>query len=271
MINIENVTFKYRNSENILQDFNLRINEGETIAIVGRNGSGKSTIGKLISGIIKPKSGKIYIDDLDISNRKNYEEIRKKVGIVFQNPENQIIFNNIYDEISFSLKTLEDKEIKNRIDEALNDVEMLKYKEKDLYNLSLGQKQRVMIAEILAKHPKYIILDEPTTMIDSVGKDKIHNIIKKLKSLGYTIILITNNSEEILLADRIVILDNKKIVKEIEKEDLLEQANILEKYEVKIPMIIELILNLRKEGLNIQLNDYTMSELTKSLKGKIIN
>ena len=119
--------------------------------------------------------------DLEISKKKDREKIKKKVGIVFQNPDNQIIFNQIQDEIAFSLKGLEQVEIEKRIEEALEKVEMKEFKEKDLYNLSLGQKQRIMIAEILAKHPKYIILDEPTTMIDSLGKEKIYQIIKELK------------------------------------------------------------------------------------------
>ena len=223
MIKVEDVLYKYKGSNyNVLNGLNFSVKDGEIIAIIGKNGSGKSTIGKLIAGITKLKQGKIFIDDIDIS--KNYKLIQDKIGIVFQNPENQIIFNNIYDELSFSLRNLEKEEIEKRVNQALEKVEMIDLKNHDLYTLSLGQKQRIMIAEVLAKNPKYIILDEPTTMIDSQGKEKIYNIIQNLKKQGYTIICITNLADEILLADRTLILSEGKIINEIKKEELVEKA-----------------------------------------------
>lgn len=169
MIRLENVNFKYKNSDSkILDDLNFSVQDGEIVTIVGKNGSGKSTIGKLISGVIRLKHGRITIDDLDV--QKDHNELLEKIGIVFQNPDNQIIFNNIYDEFAFSLKGLDKSEIDERINSSLEQVGMLEYRNSDLYSLSLGQKQRVMIAEVLARKPKYIILDEPTTMIDSKRK-----------------------------------------------------------------------------------------------------
>ena len=148
MIKVKNVSFKYKNSDTmILDNLNFEVKDGEIIVIVGQNGSGKSTIGKLISGIIKLKQGNITVDDLKIKDKK----VQDKIGIVFQNPENQIIFNNIYDELSFSVKGLEKAEIESRIENSLKQVGMLEYKNNDLYSLSLGQKQRIMIAEVLAK------------------------------------------------------------------------------------------------------------------------
>ena len=231
----------------VLEDLNFQVHEGEIVTIVGENGSGKSTIGKLIAGILKLKKGNIIIDDLEVSKKSNNKEIRNKVGIVFQNPENQIIFNDIYDELSFALKGLEKQEIEKRIKRALEEVEMEDLKDKDLYNLSLGQKQRMMIAEVLTRNPKYIILDEPTTMIDSLGKEKIHTIIKNLKIQGYSIICITNLADEILLADRTLILDKGKIVAEIKKEDLVEKAEILKKYGIKIPTLLEIAVGLKEK------------------------
>ena len=268
MIKIENVSFKYKESEMILNNLNFQINEGEILAIVGKNGSGKSTIGKLISGILKLKNGKILIDDIEIS--KNAKELNSKVGIVFQNPENQIIFSNINDEIAFSLQNLSKEEIEKRIKTSLQKVDMLEAIQKDLYTLSLGQKQRVMIAEVLAKNPKYIILDEPTTMIDSTGKEKIYEIIKNLKKQGYTIICITNLADEILLADRTLILENGQIVAEIHKNELAEKINILKKYEIKIPTILEIIEKLKEKGINIELQDYNVEQLVNSLN-KVCN
>lgn len=259
MIRLENVSFKYKESNKILDNISFEVNDGEIISIVGKNGSGKSTIGKLIAGILKLKEGNIFIDDLDI--KKHQKEIRDKVGIVFQNPENQIIFNSIEDELSFALKDLSKQEIDKRINEALEKVEMLDFKNKDLYNLSLGQKQRIMIAEILAKNPKYLIFDEPTTMIDSIGKEKIYKIIKNLKQQGYTIICITNLADEILLADRTLVLEQGKIALEIKREELVEKAEELRKYEIKLPTILEILVELQKNDVQINAKEYTIQEL----------
>lgn len=268
MISLKNISFQYKNSPHLtLNNLSFDIREGEIIAIVGKNGSGKSTLGKLISGILKLKKGQILIDNLDISQRKNEQTVREKIGIVFQNPENQIIFNNIYDELSFSLKNFKKSEIDQRIDTALREVDMLEFKEKDLYTLSLGQKQRIMIAEILSKHPKYLVLDEPTTMIDSLGKEKIYQIIRSLKSHGYTIICITNLADEILLADRTLLLDHGKIVAEIKKEELVKKIDFFKQYEIKIPTILEILAGLNENGINIHLEEYTSTELVLQLKG----
>ena len=259
MIRLENVSVKYKESNKILDNISFEVHDGEIISIVGKNGSGKSTIGKLIAGILRLKEGNIFIDDLDIKKYQN--EISDKVGIVFQNPENQIIFNSIEDELSFALKDLSEQEIDKRINDALEKVDMLDFKNKDLYNLSLGQKQRIMIAEILAKNPKYLIFDEPTTMIDSIGKEKIYKIIKILKQQGYTIICITNLADEILLADRTLVLDQGKIALEIKREELVEKAEALKKYEIKLPTILEILVELQKNGIQVNAKDYTIPEL----------
>ncbi len=263
MIKVENVSFKYKNCDNfILDNLNFEIKEGEVVAIVGQNGSGKSTIGKIISGILKIKQGNVFIDELKIKDK----EAQRRVGIVFQNPENQIIFNNIYDELSFSLKGLNKDEIENRIINSLRKVDMLDYKDRDLYTLSLGQKQRIMIAEVLAKKSKYIVLDEPTTMIDSQGKEKIYNIIKELKNEGYTIICITNLAEEILIADRTLILKNGKIVEEIKKEELINKVYKLQENEIKEPILLEILDKLGKNKIIFDMKDYTVNELVENLK-----
>lgn len=269
MIKIKNVTYRYKKGQDILKDINIDIKDKETIVIMGKNGSGKSTLGKLISGIIKPKQGKILIDDLDIADKKNIEQIRKKIGIVFQNPENQIIFNNVQDEVSFALKNLEKEEIEKRIQVALDKVYMKNEIKQDLYELSLGQKQRIVISEVLVKQPKYIVMDEPTTMIDSIGKEKIYHIVEELKKEGYTIIYITNMAEEILLADRIVILQNGKIAEVITKQQLLDKPEILQQYDIKIPIILEIIKGLAKEGIDVNLEDYSIQELVRKLKEMI--
>lgn len=266
MIKVENVSFKYKNSDNkILNNLNLEIEDGEVVALVGKNGSGKSTIGKLLSGILKLKQGNITIDGMEIKNRKAQD----KIGIVFQNPENQIIFNNIYEELSFSLNGLEKNEIETRVDNSLKQVGMLEYKDKDLYTLSLGQKQRIMIAEVLAKKPKYIILDEPTTMIDSEGKESIYKILENLKKEGYTIICITNLADEILIADRTLILKNGQVINEIEKKDLINKSYLLEENQIKKPTLLEILNKLKDNGITVNMKDFTINELVTELKGKI--
>ncbi len=266
MISIKEVSYHYIKGKEILKPINLDIQEKETVVIMGKNGSGKSTLGKLISGIMKPKSGKILIDNLDMVDKKNKKEIRKKIGIVFQNPENQIIFNNIQDEVSFALKGLDKEEIKTRIENSLEQVNMKDKRQEDLYELSLGQKQRIIIGEVLAKQPKYIVLDEPTTMIDSKGKEEIYQIIENLKKEGYTIVLITNMAEEMLLADRIMILNDGQIAEEIRKEELLNKLDVFEQYDIKIPMILEMIRKLKQEGIEIKVTNYSIDELVNQLK-----
>lgn len=266
MIKIENVTYRYKRGKDILKEINLTIEEKETVVIMGKNGSGKSTLGKLISGIIKAKEGKILIDDLVVGDKKNKEEVRKRVGIVFQNPENQIIFNKIKEEVSFALKGLSQEEIDQRVQMSLEKVNMADKIEEDLYELSLGQKQRVIIGEVLAKQPKVIVLDEPTTMIDSKGKEEIYHIVENLKKEGYTIVYITNVAEEMLLADRIIVLNEGKIVAEVKKDEIINKLEIFRQYDIKLPLVIEMVEKLRQEGIDMNLLDYSMDELIKKIK-----
>lgn len=264
MISIENVSYKYKNGKKVLKNVSFSVKNGEIVTIVGKNGSGKSTIGKLISGILKLKEGNIFIDDIDISKRKNKELISSKIGMVFQNPDSQIIFSNIKEEFSY---ITQDETI---IDNALKYVDMFEYKNRDLYYLSLGQKQRIVIAEILAKKTKYIIFDEPTTMIDSMGKIKIYKLIKKLKDEGYTIICITNLADEILLADKTIILNDGEIVEQIKKTELIEKSDVFEKYEIKIPTLLEILVKLKNSGIELDNNDvFTVDSLVRELGEKI--
>lgn len=270
MIKLENVSFKYKNSEHIVLDnLNFSINDGEVLAIVGQNGSGKSTIGRLISGITKLKDGHIFIDDLDISKKSNKGLIRDKIGIVFQNPENQIIFNNIYDELAFSLKGLDKTEIDERVDTALKQVGMFDYKNRDLYSLSLGQKQRIIIAEVLAQHPKYIIFDEPTTMLDGLGKELVYDIIANLRKQGYTIICITNLADEILLADRTLVLKEGKIACEIAKNDLLKNGSLLTQLGIKLPTLLKILIELNNVGIVFDLKNFSVDDFVHCLEERL--
>lgn len=269
MIKIENLSFKYKEGEYILKDINLEIKQGQSIALVGKNGSGKSTLAKLISGIIKPTKGLVMVDEINTKDKKEYINLRKKIGVVFQNPENQILFNNLEDELTFALKNLglEDRDI--RINQALEKVKIEKEKIGDIDELSLGQKQRIAIAGVLAVNPKYIVLDEPTTMIDSEGKEAVYSIIKTLRNSGYTIIYITNNTEEILLADRIIILDEGKIAETILKEDLVRKTEILSNYNLKIPTETLILKMLNENNIEINPAEPGVCGIIKELIGKV--
>ena len=266
MIKFEDVSFKYNNSKNyILENLNLQINEGEFISIIGKNGTGKSTFLNLISGIVKPSKGNILIDNINTKSKKQFIELRKKIGVVFQNPDNQILFPNVYEDMEFALKNLGIDNRKLRIKDALEQVNMEGFEKSDTYELSLGQKQRINIASVLAVKSKYIFLDEPTTMIDSIEKENIYNCFLKLKKEGYTIVFVTNNINEILLSDKIYILNNKQIQYIIPKDKILENIKTLEECNIKIPDILEIILSLKENNINVNLKDWTISEMISEI------
>lgn len=265
MIQISGLAYRYRgNSEPTLAGIDFTVTDGEVVALVGQNGSGKSTIGRLIAGILKMQTGSIKIDKDTLD--KKHSRLSKDVGIVFQNPENQIIFNRIDDEIGFALQDLSLAEKDQRITEALRMVGMSEFRTRDLYSLSLGQKQRIVIAEALARQPKYLILDEPTTMIDSQGKEEVYQIIRRLKRQGYTIICITNLADEILLADRTLILAQGKISAEIKRAELVKKASLLQKYGIHQPTLLQVVRELDQRGIKIKLTDWTAAELAQKLK-----
>lgn len=268
MIKVENLNYKYKTGEFALSNINLEIPDNEFVSIIGKNGSGKSTFSKLISGLVKFKNGKITIDNLDLSNKKQALEIRKNVAIVFQNPEHQIIFDRVYDDIAFGLKNLgfSNKEIETRIDEALKQVNMLDYKNAYTTELSFGQKQRIAIASSLAIHPKVLILDEPTSMLDPGSKKQIYEILKNLKKNGITIIYITNFIDEILLGDRTIIFENGKIKSDFYKKDLNNNLDTLKDFE--FPGIISLLSALNSNGYNINIEDLSIQELAQKITKK---
>jgi len=265
MIKLENVYFKYRNGENILENINLEIKDGEFISIVGKNGTGKSTILNLISGINKPTKGDVFIDDINTKSKKDFENLRKKVGMVFQNPDSQILFPRVYEDLEFALKNLDLENRKERIENALKIVNMEDFKNLDTYELSLGQKQRINLAGVIAIKPKYIILDEPTTMIDSKEKENIYNCFLNLKKEGYTIIFVTNNVNEILLSDKVLIMDNKNIKYELNKNEIIENVNLLEECNIKLPDVINIILKLKEKNINLNLKEWTITEMVDAI------
>ena len=265
MIELKNVSYGYEKKNKILKDMNANISDGEFICIIGKNGSGKSTLAKLLAGIIKPNEGEVIIEGKNTKKKENFIPIRKQVGIVFQNPENQIIFNSVEDEIRFPLENLEIEPKDEIIKNVLEKVGLAGKEKQEAYTLSLGQKQRLTIATVLAMQTKYIVLDEPTAMLDPIGKDEIYEIVKRLRKEGYTIIYITNIIDEILLADSIWVMEEGNIKHVFPKKDILNHIDEIKRSGIKIPEIILCLQELKKENISIELKEWTIKELTNNL------
>lgn len=267
MIKAENVHFSYGDKE-ILKGVSLDIKEGEFISILGHNGSGKSTFAKLINGILTTKVGKITVDGLDVSNEDNLFNVRKLVGMVFQNPDNQIVSAIVEEDVAFAPENLgvEPTEIRKRVDESLKAVNMYDYRLHAPSQLSGGQKQRVAIAGIIAMRPKYIVLDEPTAMLDPSGRAEVLQTIKKLKEdFGITIILITHYMEEAVQSDRVVVIDDGKILLDGTPKDVFSYYNILKKVGLDVPQVTEVAYQLNSLGIDIKSNVLTEDELINEL------
>lgn len=228
---------------------------------------GKSTLAKIISGLEVPNKGQVVVDGINTSNKKEFLNIRKKVGVVFQNPENQILFNNVFDDIAFTLKNLAIENYKEKIENSLEKLSMKEFLNSESYDLSLGQKQRVTIAGVVSAEPKYIVLDEPTTMIDPEGKEAVYSMIKRLKEENYTIIYITNFIDEILMSDKIIVLEDGKIINTFAKKDILDNIKFFKEHEIKIPYGVEIVYELKKNGINLEIENWDKNEIIKEIVG----
>ena len=196
---------------------------------------GKSTLARIIAGIAKPTSGMVLVDGIDTENKAEFKTLRRTIGIVFQNPDTQIIFNNVHDDIAFALDNLELNNKEERIENALKEVGMQEYINSEAFDLSLGQKQRITIAGVLSIGTKIIVFDEPTAMLDSQGKEDVRQIIKRLKKAGFIIIYVTNIIEELLISDRVIMLEKGKITKEFYTKDILENIGFLKEHGIAVP------------------------------------
>lgn len=266
MIKIDNLHYKFKTTQFEISNLSLEISDGEFVCIIGKNGSGKSTFSKLLAGLTKFKTGNIFIDNISLKDKKNFLKIREKVSIVFQNPENQIIFDKVYDDIAFSLKNLHIpySEFDTRIEKALKKVGMLNYKNSSTNELSLGQKQKIAIASALAINPSILILDEPTTMLDPMSKVSIYETLKKLNRSGTTIIFVTNFIDEILLSDKIVLFDEGNIKKVFYKKDLFENLNFLKDF--LAPGIISILIKLYQNNINVDIENFSLDTITEEIK-----
>ncbi len=281
IIKARDVTFEYiqrdeeGNVEGIItavDNVNLDIQKGDFIAILGHNGSGKSTFAKHINALLTPTEGTLWVDGMDTSDEDKVLDVRQTAGMVFQNPDNQIVCTLVDEEVGFGPENIgiPTKDIWTRVEDSLKAVGMYQYRNASPNKLSGGQKQRVAIAGIVAMKPKCIILDEPTAMLDPLGRQDILNVITQLnKKEGVTIVLITHYMEEVIHADKVFVMDKGKVVMKGKPRDIFSQVEQLKKLRLDVPQVTELAYELRKSGLDIPLGILTREELIKALAGGV--
>ena len=273
MIECRNLIFKYTAGENqeekiAINDVNLQIKEGEFIAILGHNGSGKSTMAKHMNALLIPTEGKMLVNKMDTSDMNNLWNIRETAGMVFQNPDNQLVATIVEEDVAFGPENLgvPPEEIRKRVDEALERVGMSEYKRHAPHLLSGGQKQRIAIAGILAMKPKCIIFDEPTAMLDPSGrKEVLDTIIDLNKNYGITVILITHYMDEAAKADRIVVMDKGKLILDGKPRDVFSNVEKMKCIGLDVPQVTELSYELQKAGINIDTRILDVNEMVNAI------
>lgn len=272
MIETKNLSFIYREEdmesgeikeEKVLKVLTLKIEKGSFTAILGHNGSGKSTLAKHFNAILLPSGGKVYVKGMDTADENNIFNIRQSAGMVFQNPDNQMVAALVEDEVAFAPENLgvEPKEIRRRVDECLEIVNMTKYAQSSPSKLSGGQKQRVAIASVLAMNPEILILDEPTAMLDPKGRSEVIKTIKMLnEEKDITVVLITHYMDEAAQADRTVVIDDGEIVLDGTPKEVFKNVEKLKSLGLDVPQVTELAYELRKMGIEISDDVLTVDE-----------
>ena len=259
IIQFDNVSFAYEAAEEeaqpekVVDGFNLKIPERQFVAVLGHNGCGKSTVAKLINGILVPVSGKITVDGIDTSDDSRITDVRRTVGMVFQNPDNQIVATIVEDDVAFGPENLgvEPKEIRRRVDEALKAVGMYEFRDREPHKLSGGQKQRIAIAGIIAMQTKCIVMDEPTAMLDPKGRQEVMDTIDMLHKRGITVILITHYMDEAVRAERVIVMDSGEIVSDGTPKEVFKNVEKIKALGLDVPQATELAYRLRKKGMNL--------------------
>lgn len=276
-IKVQNVSFNYTSddeeqeplsSENVLDNISFNIEKGEFVAILGHNGCGKSTLAKLFNAMLFPIEGRVLVDGMDTIDEQRRYDIRKTVGLVLQNPDNQLVASIVEEDIAFGPENLgiEPNEIRRRVDEALKAVDMYEYRRHAPYKLSGGQKQRVAIAGMIAMEPKCLVLDEPTAMLDPKGRDEVMNTIKSLnREKGMTIVLITHYMDEAVQADRVIVMDSGQILTQGSPRDVFSNVELLKRHRLDVPQATELMYRLRGRGFNPERMPLNADECVKLL------
>lgn len=273
MIKLENVTYEYKSyiDDSILtavKDINIDVIRGEFLVILGHNGSGKSTMAKMMNGLLLPTRGEVHVMGMNTRDEDKIWDIRSKAGMVFQNPDNQIVATIVEEDVAFGPENqgIPPAEIRKRVDDALAIVEMTDYKKHAPHLLSGGQKQRVAIAGILAMNPDCIIFDEPTAMLDPNGRLEVMETIRKLNKIeGKTIVLITHYMDEAVKADRILVMSQGELVLEGTPREIFRQVDKVKELGLDVPQVTELAYELRKEGIDIRDDVLNVEELVAVL------
>lgn len=274
-IEAKDITFSYVNEmeeppvkTTVFENLSLDIYKGEFVAILGHNGSGKSTLAKCFNAINIPQSGEVLVNSMSIRDQEKLLDIRQCVGMVFQNPDNQIVATIVEEDVAFALENMgvEPTEIRRRVDESLKTVGMYEYREHAPHKLSGGQKQRVAIAGILAMRPECILLDEPTAMLDPKGRREVLKTIKELnKNSGVTIVLITHYMDEAVQADRVVVMDSGRIVLDDKPKKIFSQVQKLKALGLDVPQVTELVYTLNADGFDLDPEIITEDECVDAL------
>lgn len=274
-ITLKDVVFSYEdieadpNAPRAVDGVSMSVEKGEFVAVIGHNGCGKSTIAKHLNAMLLPDSGKVYVDSDDTSDENKTFDIRKKVGLVLQNPDNQLVASIVEEDVAFGPENLgvEPEEIRRRVDNALKAVGMYEYREHAPFKLSGGQKQRIAIAGILAIQPECIVLDEPTAMLDPSGRNEVMSTLLKLnRERNMTVVLITHYMDEAVLADRVIVMDGGKILTEGTPGEVFSQVELLKKHRLDVPQSAELMYRLRGAGVEISSIPLNASDCVNALE-----
>ncbi len=268
LLEFKNVFYTYDEDEKdsfAVKDISFTVDKGEYVVILGHNGSGKSTLAKLSNSIFVPSEGKVLVDGMDTADEKNEFKIREKVGVVFQNPDNQIVASIVEEDVAFGPENLgiAPKIIRERVDNALNAVGMYDYRLHETHRLSGGQKQRVAIAGMIAMLPECIVFDEPTAMLDPQGRREVINTARKLNADGMSIVLITHFMEEAVFADKVIVVDGGKILAEGSPREIFAQTDMLISCGLDVPDTVKLSLLLKEKGVPVAGLPLTEEELTE--------
>ena len=273
IIKTQQLRFSYAADEGsvppvLLDGVDLEIAEGSFVAVLGHNGSGKSTLAKHMNAILLPTGGKVYVSGIDTADEDALLDIRSTVGMVFQNPDNQIVANVVEEDVAFAPENLgvPSEEIRRRVDEALRQVGMYEYREHAPHLLSGGQKQRVAIAGVIAMRPRCIVLDEPTAMLDPIGRSEVMKTIRALnRTSGVTVVLITHHMDEAAMADRLVVVAKGKIVSDGPPRQVFRQVEALKSVGLTVPETTELLWQLRQAGVDVPLDALSDEECAQAL------
>ena len=274
ILSARDVSFAYDNYEEkqlppiVLEDVSLDIQPGEFVAVLGHNGSGKSTLAKHFNAILLPTAGTVYVGGIDTKQEDRLYDIRQTVGMVFQNPDNQLVATIVEEDVAFALENLgvPPEEIRRRVDESLKAVGMYEYREHAPHQLSGGQKQRVAIAGIIAMRPKCIVLDEPTAMLDPQGRREVLRTIRQLgDQFGITVVLITHYMDEAVEAGRVVVMDDGRILMDGTPREVFSQVEALRGVELDVPQPTELCWLLRRQGVPLPEDVLTAEECAEAL------